>query len=207
MDKHHLFQEFRSVLCQQELPDTVQAVAVLSGPPTRDSSGNITSEYSSENIARIAFGMQTILMIAAKKQGKSLEEVSFGDGPPLVLNGDEKQIKPMEEIARDLGFLSEKMILVSCGRREECNTKKQFEKMVSDPLCRDFGQVVYITHDYHALRVALTAKKYLPPDSHCIVFPVPNGYQGCFYDTFRAFRREIGKIQEYAQRGDIAASL
>lgn len=207
MDKQLLFQEFRRILNQHEILPTAQAVVVLSGHPTRDFSGNVTSEYSLENIARIAFGVQTVLMIAAKKMERPLEEISFGDGPYLVLNGDEKQLEPMEEIAADFGFPSDRMILVNSGKREVSNTKTQFEMMKSDLICKNFRDVIYITHDYHALRVALTAKKQLPPDCCYVIFPVLNGYKGFSYNMFRAFRKEIDKIQEYANRGDIASSL
>jgi uncharacterized SAM-binding protein YcdF (DUF218 family) len=207
MDKHLLFQGFRQILSQPELPGTAQAVVVLSGSPIRDSNGNVTSEYSPENITRIAFGVQTVQLIAAKKGGKSLKEVSFGDGPFLVLNGDEMQLDAMEEIAKGFGFPADRTLGINCGKREVSNTKTQFEVMKSDAICNNFRDVIYITHDYHTLRVALTAKKYLPADCHYVVLPVLNGYRDFSYNKFKMFRKEIGKIQQYADRGDIARLL
>jgi hypothetical protein len=206
MNKRHLFQWFR-LLCQQEIPATVQAVIVLSGPPTMDANGNVINEYSPENIARIAFGIHTILMVADQKRGGPYEEATFGDGPHLILNGDEKQIEPMKEIVRNLGFPLHRVMVKNCGSREESNTKVQLERMASDPICLSFQDIVLITHEYHALRVALTAKKHLPTDCHYTVRPVPNGYMGFFYNKFQAYRKEIAKIQEYADRGDIANAL
>lgn len=203
LDRHTLVQEYRRVLGSREhhLPLDTQAVVVLSGPPEKDSNGNMIREYSLETITRIAFAIDLVRRIAAAKSGSPIEETSIEQGPLLVLNGLTDQLLAMEHIALQSAIPREMIELVDCGKRGLGNTKTQCEAMRTDPRFKDFKHVTFVTTGYHVPRVERTAEKQIPKDVQYDVIPVP--YEKFHFNKF-LIRGEIRKIQEYAQKGDIA---
>lgn len=203
LDKQRLIQEYRRVLGSREhhLPLDTQAVVVLSGPPEKDSNGNIIREYSLETITRIAFGIELVRRIAAAKSGNPIEETSYKQGPLLILNGLTEQLLAMERVALQSGIPQELIMLVDCGRRGIGNTKTQCEVMRTDPRFKDFKHVTFVTTGYHVPRVERTAEKQLSDNVHFNVISVP--YEKFPFNKF-IIRSEIKKIREYARKGDIA---
>lgn len=96
---------------------------MLSAPEERDQNGNVVREDTPENLARIAFGLEVIRRIAVVRKSKSIEEIRFEEGPPLILDGDTVQLPVMESIASALGYPKEKIISVDCRARGVGNTK------------------------------------------------------------------------------------
>src|SRR5215469_13691134 len=155
MNRHTLAQEYRRVLSSRDyhLPLDTQAVVVLSGPPEKDSNGNIIREYSLETITRIAFGIDLVRRITAVRSGSPLEETSLKQSPLLVLNGLTDQLPAMEQIALELDFPRERIELVDCGERSLGNTKAQCEVMRTDPRFKHFKHITFVTTGYHIPRV------------------------------------------------------
>lgn len=150
LNRHVLIEEFRRILKQPDYePDpAAQAVVVLSGRYDRDESGRVIREDTEENIARIAFGVESVRKIAAMRSG-TLPESSFTDGPPLVLNGETEQLNMMERVALGCGIPAEMIELVDCGRRGVGNTRTQFEVMQTDPRFAGLRNLLFITSGYH----------------------------------------------------------
>jgi uncharacterized SAM-binding protein YcdF (DUF218 family) len=205
LDSHALIQEYRQVLQHPDYEphSNTDAVVVLSGRYDKDAAGNVTREDTEENIARIAFGIESVRRIAAMRTGKPIETASFIDGPPLVLNGETEQLPMMERVALNLGVPREAMELVDCGRRGVGNTRTQFEVMQQDERFANARNLLFITSGYHVPRVERTAERQLPEQDTYQVIAPPYGYQGHRFNIF-TIRGEIRRILAYSQKGDIA---
>lgn len=204
LDSLTLLTEFRARLQHPDfapLPET-QAVVVLSAPPGNYPDGT-AKEHTRENVARIAFGIEMLRHIIAKRTGSSLEDVDFRQGPRLILNGETEQWPSMEAVAvRRLHYPVEMIDIVDCGKRGIGNTKTQFEAMKDDPRFKGLREMVFVTSGYHEPRVERTAEGQLPETIGYKVIPVP--FERYPFNIFM-IRGEMKRILHYSRTGDIAA--
>jgi len=204
-DVHKMIKEFRDHLTAEkyEPPTETEGVVVLSAPPEKRD--NELIEKTSENIARIEYGIEMIKQIVARKSEKPIEEITNEDiieyAPPLILNCGTEQLPAMSEMAAEAGFPKEKIQLVNCGDRGAGNTKTQFQIMDQDPAYQSAKHLTYITTSYHTPRVVRTAEKNLNRNINFEVIGVPFGnFQ---YNVYRKVKGEVNKIFDYSEKGDM----
>lgn len=193
--RHRLIEEFRGILTsgEYEVPVKTDGVVALSAPSIPD------------HKARIELSIEVIKQIVAKKAGKTLESVTSEDiithGPPLILNGDTKQLPEMAEIAQDLGFPKKKVESINCEKGGVANTKTQFEVMREDLRYENAKHLTFVTNAWHAPRAARTAAQSLRPGIIFDVIPVP--HKRAPSNVYRVVRGEVKRIKLYLAKGDI----
>lgn len=200
-------EEFRSVLSSEpyRLPTHTDGIMVLSAAPDKDSEGNIITEASEENRARISFGIDLMKQIAARRAGVKPEDLTedqfYYFAPPLLLNGETEQLPAMREIALSHGLDSDYIEEVNCGDRGKGNTKTQFTVFKEKPELEGFKHLTIVTTDYHAPRVFRTADKNLPVTISFDVIPMPHEMYS--YNVYKVVRGEVKRIETYTTKGDI----
>lgn len=166
-------------------------MVVLSGPPVQDRAGRVLREDSTENTARIRYGIAVLRTL-------------YPQTIPLVLNGLTEQLAMMAGAARELGAPAERLILIDCGPRGVGNTKTQLTALRADPRFATARHLTFVTSGQHLLRVARTAERQLPEATAYTVLPVP--YADYPFNVFR-IRAELHRILAYAEKGDVAPFL
>lgn len=201
-------EEFRSVLTNEpyRLPTHTDAIVVLSAPPERDELGNIVTEASEENRARISFGIELMKQIAAAKAKVAPEDLTedqfYYFAPPLFLDGETEQLPTLREIALSHGLDPDYIEDINCGDRGVGNTKTNFTVFNEKPELKVLKHLTVVTTDYHAPRVFRTAEKNLPVEMSFDVIPMP--HDKFSYNVFRVVRGEVKRIETYIAKGDIA---
>lgn len=211
---HDLVQEeFRTVLtsCEHEVPVDTEAIVVLSGPPVKDSMGEIITERSPENFARVVFGVQIANEVVSTRLGVPLDQITsedvLGHAPLLVLNGETEQLPSMMELATENGFPAERILSLDCGPRGVGNTKTQFEVMNQESQLSDLQEITVITSAYHVPRTERTANANLKNGVHFKVIPVPNVKdEVTSTDMVKKVLGEVKRIERYSSKGDISRS-
>lgn len=204
--RHKLIQEeFREVLTNSEinLPDKVDAVVVLSAPPSKGAGGELIEE-SPENVARIKYGILIIRQIMARDRGIKPEEVTsemLKGAPQLILNGFSNQIKMMQAVSQRFGYPEDGLLLADAGSKAVANTRTQFEVMRNNPRLSGKTHLVLITTSYHVLRASKTASKNLGEGYEVTTLGVP--LSDFPVNVFTMVRGEVGRIERYSLKGDI----
>ena len=206
--------EFRAALTatEHEVPICTDAVVVLSGPPVRDDTGEIISEKSPENFARISFGIQIAKEIASARSDIPFDLITpdhvLEYAPMMVLNGETEQIPAMVELAVENGFPLDHMLNVDCGVRGVGNTKTQFEAMNEEPYISNLREITIVTSAYHAPRTARTAEANLKNGINFKVIPVPYDCQEeVSFNLVLTVLGEVKRIIKYSNKGDISRYL
>lgn len=205
LGSRYLIKEFRTRLAEIDDPNiNTDAIVILSAPPGKDEWGE-TVEDTPENIARIKHGVEVVKTITSAKVDKALDTLTPDDiqkyAPPLVLDGETPQLPMMLEETKKLDWPENKIILVNSGERGESNTKTQFEALRQDERFKDKFLTI-VTTGYHLPRVDRTAAQQLP-NQEFEVIAMP--YEKHPFSIF-IIRGEIGRVQRYVAKGDIAAS-
>lgn len=179
MDTTELLKEFEDLYKnQQEIPDWIGAIIILAGdrPPMQG-----------ENLSRIKYAA-TIL-----KQ--------FRKNIPIIFSGLTGEKGASINLMISLGIPKETCHFQDCGELGVTNTKIQFETLVTDPLIKNLGNLVFVTNSYHIPRVKRTAGKIFPLETNFVVIGDPEDWKT--YNSFMNIMDEIKKIIEYSAKGDI----
>lgn len=208
-NRHSLIrEEFKSVLNNEPypLPIHTDGIVVLSAAPERDGEGNLITEASEENRARISFGIDLMKQIAAKKAGVAPEDLNedefYYNAPPLFLDGETEQLPALRELALSHGVDPDYVEDINCGDRGIGNTKTNFTVFREKPELRALSHITIVTTDYHAPRVFRTALENLPKGMSFDLIPMP--HRNYSYNVFRVVRGEVRRIETYIAKGDIA---
>lgn len=208
--RHDLIQkEFRTLLenSTYEVPEDTEAVMILSASPRGWHTEANQDEDFPEDVRHIEFGVEVYKQMAARKLGKPISELTEMDLknaalPYFILNGATEQQVMMERITSTLGFPKEKTIFLNCGDHDVANTKTQFTKLAEHPVVGALKHFAVISSRYHMPRVARTASANLPEDVDFDVLSVP--LKDFPFDVYRKVRREVKRIMEYKEKGDIS---
>jgi uncharacterized SAM-binding protein YcdF (DUF218 family) len=163
----------------QGVPANTDALVILTGdrPPAQE-----------ENISRIKYAV-TLL----KKLRKDT---------PVIFSGITEEKENAVNLMINLGVPKENCYFQDCGKFGIANTKTQFETMVSDPLTKDFKNLVIVTSTYHIPRVKRTAGKFLPLKTRFVVIGNPKDWK--IHNPFPMIMNEIKKIIKYSTEGEIS---
>ncbi len=123
---------------------------------------------------------------------------------PVIFSGITESQDEKLALMEQLGFPKEICHYQDCGKFGVANTKTQFETLISDPLTKDFKNLVIVTSTYHIPRVKRVAGKIFPPETQFVVVGDPEDWK--INNSFLMVMDEIEKIIKYSANGDILTS-
>ncbi|MFH0804169.1 MAG: ElyC/SanA/YdcF family protein [Candidatus Zambryskibacteria bacterium] len=178
MDTIELIKEFEDLYKNPPIiPKDADALVILQG----------ALDPKEEDISRIKCGLNVLKVL--------------GRPIPVIFSGaTESRAEKLAQMEQS-GIPKELCHFQDGSKLGVINTKTQFEILITDPLTKDFKNLVIVTSTYHIPRVKRTVGKFLPEEIRFVAVGNPEDWK--IHNSFLKIIDEIKKIIAYSDKGDI----